>query len=432
MRASHLTLVALASTTVGTGVLAGEPGKLRFGELPPNAGWLSDPNTPAEDAAHALVGGKIHLNNRARFEYGDQDTRKPSYAFTNRLRLGYETKPWEGFSALAEFENVSTFDTGLYNVPPSGDGDPTRVVIADPPGTEVNRAWLRYNAGDLLGEGTSLDIKGGRQRINFDDQRFFGAVAWRQFEQTFDAVRFDVSMDETKFTYIYNWRVQRIFGPDGPNWDTDNHIFKVDHTFEGGFKASAFVYLLDIQQSGINSSNTFGVRVQNATTLDEEAGRKLKYEATYAHQTDGRGNPMEYNADFFAIDVSASQKELGALGGGFQFLGSDGGNIAFRFPFGTNHKFNGFADLFLVTPNQGLQDLYIYAKGDLPWGIKGTVAYHEFWFDSGGSNIGHEIDAVLAKKLTPNWSILAKFATFDGDQGLRDTNRATFQTDFKF
>ena len=31
-------------------------------------------------------------------------------------------------------------------------------------------------------------IKGGRQVIQFDDQRFIGNVGWRQLQQTFDSV----------------------------------------------------------------------------------------------------------------------------------------------------------------------------------------------------------------------------------------------------
>ena len=52
-------------------------------------------------------------------------------------------------------------------------------------------------------------------------------------------------------------------------------------------------------------------------------------------------------------------------------------------PLATLHKFNGWADLFLTTPNTGLQDLYLGAayKFDgvklLP-GLNAAVTWHKF------------------------------------------------------
>ena len=53
--------------------------------------------------------------------------------------------------------------------------------IADPYESELDQLWLSY-AGipDTV-------IKGGRQVIQLDDQRFIGNVGWRQLQQTFDS-----------------------------------------------------------------------------------------------------------------------------------------------------------------------------------------------------------------------------------------------------
>ena len=106
--------------------------------------------------------------------------------------------------------------------------------------------------------------------------------------------------------------------------------------------------------------------------------------------------------------------------------------FAFRFPLGTNHKFQGFADNFLVTPAAGLQDLYFGIGADLPWGIKGAVTYHEFWTDEDGVDLGAELDLVAKKKISPNWSVLVKAGFYDGDNGQPDTSRVWFQTTFTF
>ena len=157
-----------------------------------------------------------------------------------------------------------------------------------------------------------------------------------------------------------------------------------------------------------------------------------KYEFTYAHQQDAGENPADYDADFFAGEISVVKKNLGAALVGFQHLGSDDGAAAFQFPLGTNHKFQGFADNFLVTPAAGLNDLYVGLKADLPWKFKGTVAYHEFWSDEGSTDFGSEIDFTLARKLTANWSILFKGGFYDGDNGQPDTDRFWVETTVKF
>ena len=46
-------------------------------------------------------------------------------------------------------------------------------MVADPDGTEINQALLRYDH-------TKGNAVVGRQRINLDNQRFIGSVAWRQ------------------------------------------------------------------------------------------------------------------------------------------------------------------------------------------------------------------------------------------------------------
>jgi len=147
-------------------------------------GWLSDPREPADNPLEALVSGKIHLNNRLRLELADTTGRNSSTAITNRIRLGYETKPFAGFSGFVEMENVATPDEDNYWVPATGDGTPDRTVVADPPGTELNQAYGRFNTDSLGESGVSLDFKAGRQRIILDDARFVGNVGWRQNEQT--------------------------------------------------------------------------------------------------------------------------------------------------------------------------------------------------------------------------------------------------------
>jgi alginate export protein len=400
-------------------------------------GWLSDPEEPPTDLFDAIVSGKIHLDNRLRLELADTTGRRSSTAITNRLRLGYETKSIEGFSGFIEMENVSTIDGDGYFVPATGDGDPTRTVVADPIGTEVNQAYLRYSPLSFDNSDLSLDLRAGRQRIILDDSRFVGNVGWRQFEQTYDAVsvRTNFGVENLSVFYAYLWGVQRIFGPDGLNPESDSHIINASYQFAPEFKATAFAYLLDFKSDlPANSSDTYGIRVSGKLfdNADDPEDVFAEYELTYANQTDAGRNATNYDADFYAAQVKLTQPNLGYLVTGYQFLGSDNGVFAFRFPLGTNHKFQGFADSFLTTPAGGLQDLYVGIGGDLPWKIKGSVTYHQFWSDQGSNDLGYEVDVVASKKLSANWSVLAKYAYFDGHRTLPDTERFWLMTTFQF
>ncbi|MFG0307249.1 MAG: hypothetical protein ACF8Q5_13650 [Phycisphaerales bacterium JB040] len=400
-------------------------------------GWLSDPGEPPADLFEALVSGKVYLDNNLRVELADTTGRDSSAAVTNRLRLGYQTKPLHGFSGFVEMESVATPNADRYFVPATGDGSASRTVVADPPGTEVNQAFARFDAASLGDLDVSLDVKAGRQRIKLDDDRFIGNVGWRQFEQTYDSasVRSDLGVEGLSAFYAYVWGVQRIFGPDGPNPDSDSHLLRVSYRVAPELAVTPFAYLLDFEDDDpANSSDSYGVRLTGSLWADGEAQRDVTadYELTYARQTDAGSNPNEYEADFFAAQIRVSKDGLGHVLAGYQLLGSDGGDFAFRFPLGTNHKFQGFADNFLVTPASGLQDLYLGIGAELCWGIRAGVTYHEFWSDEGGDDLGEEIDLVASKQLNPNWSVLLKGALYDGDSGQPDTTRFWVQTTLSF
>lgn len=413
-----------------------QPTPEKLTEKPP-LGWLSDPDKKPETILEALASGKIHLENNTRIELADTTGRNSSTAVTNRLRLGYETKPFGGVSGFIEMENVVTPTRDNFFVPATGDGTPDRTVIADPPGTEINQAYARFNSDDLGSGGVAVDFRAGRQRIKLDNDRFIGNVGWRQFEQTYDAVslRTDLGVDGLSVFYAYLWGVQRIFGPDGPNPDADSHLVNLSYRLAPELKLTAFAYLLDFENDDpMNSSDNAGVRLTGEIwkNPDDDADLFVDYALTYARQTDAGANPVDYEADFFSAQLRLTRSQLGHVLAGYQFLGSDDGNFAFRFPLGTNHAFQGFADNFLVTPASGLQDLYVGIGADLPWGIKGSVIYHQFWSDEGNLDLGEELDLVASKRISPIWSVLVKAAFYDGDSGQPNTTRLWMQTTLKF
>ncbi|MEM6853190.1 MAG: alginate export family protein [Planctomycetota bacterium] len=388
---------------------------------------------PTPTFADALMSGTVKLNVRGRAEIVDQDNLDTAQAYTVRTRLGYLTQEFEGFQFYVEMEDIRTPDDDLYN---DGPGESTaglnRAVVADPEVTELNEAWVQYSNAELAG----LKVKGGRQTINLDDQRFIGAVGWRQDNQTFDAVRASTSLgiDGFDLTGGYIGGVNRIFGEEADFDDTEIVFVNGSYKIKDVGKLTGFGYFLDIEDSAANSSDTFGVRLTGSKPIGD-GGMALAYAGSFAFQTDTGDNPNDYDAQYYAIDLGLKVPEFGTFGVGYEVLGSDDGNFAFRTPLATLHKFNGFADVFLVTPNDGLEDFYVYYGIPFPkeWKMKGKLVYHYFSGNDSIGDFGHEVDAVLSKKLSSNVTLLGKLAVFESKEAtLADRTKVTIDLTFAF
>ncbi|MEL7088111.1 MAG: alginate export family protein, partial [Planctomycetota bacterium] len=217
----------------------------------------------------AVKNGKVSLDIRARLEVADLEGLDVAQGWTVRTRLGYLTEEWSGFQGFLEFEDVRTIDDSLYN---DGPGESTngldRSIVADPETSELNQAWLSYYNQDWL----DSKVKAGRQLIVFDDQRFVGHVRWRQDDQTYDAVRFDSSFNIPDFDFSASYvnQVNRIFGEEADFNDTDIVLLNAQKPIQDWGKLSVFGYLLDIEDSPLNSSNTVGFRFAGKRPLEQK------------------------------------------------------------------------------------------------------------------------------------------------------------------
>ncbi|MEM6507191.1 MAG: alginate export family protein [Planctomycetota bacterium] len=399
---------------------------------------------PAPSPEHPLVTflkeGKVNLDMRFRYEYGSIDGLDDSNAFTMRTRLGYTTKVFSGFQGMIEFEDNRAADDEEYF---GGDnGNPFgQTVIADPEDTQLNRLWVSYDFKNLS-EDIPLTAKVGRQRIILDDARFVGNVGWRQLEQTYDAALLSYTpMEELTAKYAFIEDVRRIFGDDSTNaantnFTSNSHLINVAYTGLDIGKLVGFAYLLDLDGSTVglaNSSQTYGVRLDGSTDLND--GFALGYIGSFAFQSDYGDNPNNYDAIYVLAEGKLKFKDSPGsfIGAGFELLGSDNGAFAFRTPLATGHKFNGFADAFLVTPNGGLRDYYITGGTTIPGiNVKAMAAYHYFTGDNTNSELGQELDFVLIKKLNDNATVLLKAAFLDGENGVASRERISIQLDLKF
>jgi hypothetical protein len=137
--------------------------------------------------------------------------------------------------------------------------------------------------------------------------------------------------------------------------------------------------------------------------------------AEFAHQTDAGDNPVDYDANYYHARASFDLAPTFAPVAGFERLeGSSRAGAAFRTPLATLHAFNGWADRFLATPDGGLDDLYIGFRGG-----RGRIGYaltwHRFETETGGTELGTEIDGSVSFALFDRLSLLVKAAHFDDD-----------------
>jgi hypothetical protein len=148
---------------------------------------------------------------------------------------------------------------------------------------------------------------------------------------------------------------------------------------------------------------------------------KLNLAASYARQSRYGTNPVAYSADYLAGEAALAYKTY-TVTAGYEKLGADGvAGKSFQTPMATLHKFNGWADMFLVTPATGLQDIYGGVAVKFPKvkalpGLNAQVVYHDFKSDIGSVKLGNEWDASVGFKLR-RVGVLAKFASYDAAVG---------------
>lgn len=392
-------------------------------------------------AVAADVTLKPLIDARVRYEDVDQaGFSRDADAVTARVRAGIEASTGP-FSFLVESEATLAIDEH-YN---SGvNGKTTFPIVADPQNIELNRIQLQFR-----GLPKTL-VTVGRQRINLDDQRFVGSVGWRENEQTFDAARVEWSgIKGVKADVTYAWSDRTIYGINGGRFGatTRPQAIHGDDVFANLSYATrlgtltGFAYLVDEDETVValrrNSSQTFGARFAGGYPLTKAV--KLTYAASYARQSDYKTNPLNYRADYYLGELGIEAKGA-KLMGGYEVLGTDAGVFGFQTPFATLHKFQGWADKFLVTPANGIRDAYAMVGYTIPklgkrvGPLNLQAIYHRYDSDRLHVDYGHEVDLLATLKLGKRTTLLAKYADFTGKDAVayRTTRKLWLALDWTY
>ncbi len=367
----------------------------------------------ADTLEQAFSNGKADVNIRMRYEAVDDGNlaTKDAEAYTMRTRLGFTTANYNDIQAHVDFEVTHT--GGDFNSKTNGHSD--YAVVADPKLEELNQAWFAYTG---IKNNT---FKFGRQRVILDNTRFVGNVGWRQNEQTFDALAFiNNSFDDVTILLANVEKVNTILGG-SINTNTNILNIGIDKTPIG--KITAYGYSIDLDQSSANDTLTIGARLKGSAN-------NFLYTAEYAQQSDAADNTADLSAVYTFLEAGYKMGDTKIFIAD-ETLGSDNGNASFQTLLATKHAFNGWADKFLTTPVDGLNDRYVKAVTKVG-GYKLVGVYHNFSADNGSTDYGTELDLLVVKPINKNLKALVKYSDYSADAYSTDTQKIWLSLEAKF
>ncbi len=314
----------------------------------------------------------------------------------------------------------------------------TTSPIPDPQGFNLLQAQLSYASNN------NWQVNIGRQRLSFDNERFIGGIDFWQTPQNFDALKLTYNNHiNWHIQYAYSNKVHRIFGHDAtamlPEDDIrygilkqkpinelgvhhlNSHLLNIHYQTDNDLNIVGYDYLIENTDQNLFSTQTLGVRIQ-----DEFKPNSLKYRYTleFAHQQDAFNNPQNFKTWYSLFEASVQYKSQ-QLQLSQEILAEDNGN-GFKTPLATNHKFQGWADVFTGYRMQtGLRDQYLTYRGrykKLRW----RAVWHNFASYKSSEQIGTEIDLELAYRYTRKWEFKLLYANYQRKNGLKYFPKANF------
>jgi Alginate export len=390
------------------------------------------PPPSVDSLADMFRKGVFTSDYRLRYEQVDDDGfAETGDAFTLRSRNGFRTAALANWSAYAEIESVYALRENYNSTANRRTQYPT---VADPEGSEFNQAYVAY------GFNTPTQAILGRQRIAYDNQRFFGNVGFRQNEQTFDALTFNHVRNGYGIKLAYLDEVHRVFGNSNPNpllrqLDLSAFLLNGSYQFQpsagrglAGNTISVYSYFVENQDQPLTSNRIVGMRYAGGVPV--AATHRFFYTAEYAQQDDYESGSALIDADYRLLELGISfNSGRFSIKAAQEMLGGDG-SYAFQTPFATLHAFNGWADRFLITPNTGLVDRYLEASAKLPHGAL-TAQFHHYQADSNNLDYGDELGLQYVHQLNDRFNFTVKWADYRADGFGRNATKTWLFVDYK-
>lgn len=385
---------------------------------------------PAVGAEHSPdISARLRL---ADLEDGNQSGRAASVL----LRFQLASRWNRNWSSLLEVDHVATGWQDDHSDGVRFNGKP---LVPDVPGTELNQLAVRYRfrPGEL-----TL----GRQRIEWDDQRFVGSDSFWQQDQTFDALRLDYRLwMSSRLEYVYIGRSHRIYDgghddgleyglPDyGParysyadHHRQDSHLARLEVN-EWDYARLVF-YGLSIDNHDFTpvSSDTLGARYELNYRV-QPLRYRLVLESAAQENRSAYDNPQPH---YYLAELGIGYGDWQGLVR-FEVLGADQGT-ALVTPLGSGYLFQGFVGAFAVTPDSGLKDTSMRLNWRRsPWEL--SLRYHTFQAQKGGQDFGRELDLELQYKPARNHTVSIRFGDFRADaHAYTQTDRRRLYADYRY
>lgn len=391
---------------------------IKFALLGLLAGLSQKTVDASEDTKRLVVFGESLLRLET---VSDGQVEDDGVGLTLLVRPAVELRPLENLTAIIEGE----FIFALQDDYDDGRGvKPNRPLIADPEGAELNRLQIQYKPSPH----TFITL--GRQKLSIDDERFIGAASFRQNDQTFDGVHFASEILSSATLQIgYFNRVNRILGEENPQGVFEGDSFYANLNLPvAGARLGVFHYAFDLSTgedaltSNAASSATTGLRLEGRMHRDPYG---VDWEAAIARQTEYGDNPATFDLDYYVISASGFAGPATLSVRYEVFEGND--EQAFQTPLGTQHAFQGEADIFTTTPASGLRDLEIKTAWNFgrvaPFrNVSAFAAFHDFVAETDRAELGQEFNAQIRGTFGRS-AITFKAAHYSAEAFAADTTR---------
>ena len=372
--------------------------------LPATRGQAQAVESLAASPFDAVTGGKLLLNLRPRYEHVEQDGKAyDANALTLRTLLGWQTGTYLGFSATAQMIDVGRLNEN-YN--DTRNGRTQFPVVADPDNTDINQVYLDYSGLP------DTRLRLGKQSIKLDNVRFIGNVEFRQVMQVFTGLT--AENKSLSGITLYGGHLERLKTIFGDQQEIKLDILHAAYEWAPGNNLIGYGYLHDSAKTASvtgfanNSNRIVGLRGDGAYPLGNTI--KLLYTAEYARQHDYADGDSRIDADYIHGGIGADWKFIYARMD-YEVLGSNNGVYAFQTPLGTNHLFQGWADLFLTTPAKGIRDAYLTLGGPIEK-ARWSAEFHDFRSDFGNIHYGQELDFGVSYPLRKGLTGKIEYAGF--------------------
>ncbi len=352
----------------------------------------------------------MHGQVRPRYEFKDPSGGGQDEFTSMRVRLGLQAALDENVSIFIQAQDVRIWGEETH---------PLRDFSAD--NFDLHQGYLRYKGRDL--EWMTATV--GRMETNFGGQRLVGAVGWTQQAQSFDGVRIDGAADWGKVAMI----AYKIGDETAPAVETDHELYGAYATVADVGPGGMDLYWLYDRTEGVSRGNEHSLGARYVFS-GAWTGR---LEGTY--QTGTRAG-TDVSAYMFGARLGRTFAD-GKAGVTlwYDYLSGDDAATAdtevFNTLFATNHKFYGFADVFLNIPlntgGAGLQDMAVKLNWKPEAAIRFAADLHSFSAAEQGtlsdSHFANELDLTLSHRYTEHLSATVGFSYVDQDAALAEVGR---------